>query len=80
MDLSHPKKPGSGGGVRSCSRRAPIYVLGMYWRRWLRRKMTNSSTITAEMIRVGTRVETRPESELEASLGFSGSSCSVTAC
>src|SRR5438034_1764279 len=68
-----PKKPPVGSGVRSWSRRVPRYVLGIYCRRWLRRKIANTKIMMPEIISDGIRVETKVEAELEAFSGFSSS-------
>lgn len=46
------------GGVLSCFRRAPKYVLGAYWRGNLVRKRRKTTKNVKARMRVGTRVDT----------------------
>jgi hypothetical protein len=43
-----------------------MYVLGIYCRRSLRRKIMNTETMMPAIINDGIKVETRPEAELDA--------------
>jgi hypothetical protein len=58
-----PNRLFDNGGVLSCGSREPKYVRGAYCLFWVRRKMRKTDTMTTAMMSVGTRVDTRPESE-----------------
>ena len=61
----HPRKLLGNAGVLSCSGKEPRYVLGAYWRCSVRRRTKKTATIAREIRRVGTSVDTRPDSEEE---------------
>lgn len=64
----HPSREDGGDGLRSCGRNAPKYVLGAYCRGNLVRRSRKIAKYAMEMMRVGTRVDTRPDSEGSLSL------------
>ena len=63
ISRTQPKRLFDNGGVLSCGRREPKYVRGAYCLFWVRRRTKKTDTMTTATMRVGTRVETRPETE-----------------
>lgn len=67
MDLIQFSRPVGEEGVRSEGRKLPRYVLGIYMRRSLRRRMMKIMTMTTAAINEGIRVHTRPAAEFDSS-------------
>lgn len=65
MNGIHPNKVLGGAGVRSCGRKAPKYVRGAYCLGNLARSRRKRAKYAQAIIKVGTRVEIRPERDGE---------------
>lgn len=65
--FSQPNSPFGRGGVLSCWRKAPKYVLGAYCRGNLVRSTRNATKNATAMSKDGTSVETSDEAEAGAS-------------
>lgn len=61
----HLRKPWGSSGVRSCGSRVDSSVRGAYTRGHRSRRKRNNSRQTAEKIRIGTSVDTSPDSDGE---------------